>query len=77
MTVLAVSGSYKEGKQGERIRGLEGFQIEAEEERGRPIPRELRRAEAAELELDLELERLWRPMGGAGGGLGVWGSDME
>jgi len=30
------------GKKGEMIRGMQGFQIEAEEERGRPIPRELR-----------------------------------
>ena len=29
------------GNKGERIRGLQGFQIEAEEERGRPIPRKL------------------------------------
>ena len=43
---------------GEKIRGLLGLQIEAKEERGRPIPHELRRAEAAELELDLELGRL-------------------
>ena len=43
------------GERGEMISGMQGFQIEAEEERGRPIPRELRRAEAAELELDLEL----------------------
>ena len=53
------------------------FQIERERGRRRPVPRERRRAEAAELELDLELERLWRQMGGAGGGLGVWGSDRE
>ena len=50
------------------ISGMQGFQIEAEEERGRPIPRELRRAEAAELELDLELGRLWK-------GTGVQGDD--
>ena len=59
--------STERGNKGERIRGLQGFQIEAEEERGRPVPRELRRAEAAELELDLELGRLWRGTGGAGG----------
>ena len=63
------------GNKGERIRGLQGFQIEAEEERGRPVPRELRRAEAAELELDLELGRLWRGTGGAGGGFG--GAESE
>ena len=51
------------------------LQIGAEEERGRPVPRELWRAEAAEL--DLDLERLWGQMGGAGGGLGVQGSDRE
>ena len=55
------------GNKGERIRGLQGFQIERKEGRGRPVPRELRRAEAAELELDLELGRLWRGTGGAGG----------
>ena len=53
------------------------LQIGAEKERGRPVPCELRRAKAAELELDLKLERLWGQMGGAGGGLGVWGSDRE
>ena len=58
------------GKKGERIRGLQGFQIEAEEERGRPIPRELRRAEAAELELDLELGWSWRRVEGTGGRFG-------
>ena len=65
------------GKKGEMIRGARGFQIDRERGRRRPVPRERRRAEAAELELDLELERLWRQMGGAGGGLGVWGSDRE
>ena len=45
---------------------MQGFQIEAKEERGRLIPRELWRADAAELELDLELGRLWRRTGGAG-----------
>ena len=68
-TVPAVSGSYREGKQGETIRGVWGFQIEAEEERGRPVPRGLRRAEAAELELDLEL-------GGSGEELGVQGEGL-
>ena len=63
------------GNKGERVRGMQGFQIEAEEERGRPIPRELRRAETAELELDLELRRLWRGTGGAGGGFG--GAESE
>ena len=73
----AVSGSYREGDKGEMISRARWLQIGAEEERGRPVPRELRRAEVAELELDLELERLWGQMGGAGGGLGVWGSDRE
>ena len=43
------------GERGEMISGRRRFQIGAEEERGRPVPRELRRAEVAELELDLEL----------------------
>ena len=59
------------GNKGERIRGLQGFQIEAEEEWGRPVPRELRRAEAAELELDLELGCFWR---GVGGSVGCFGA---
>ena len=63
------------GKREEMISGRRRFQIGAEEERGRPIPRELRRAEAAELELDLELGRLWRGTGGAGGGFG--GAESE
>ena len=58
------------GNKGERIRGLHGFQIEAEEERGRPVRRELRRAEAAELELDLELGLVWRGVSGVWGCLG-------
>ena len=57
-------------------RGARGFQIEAEEELGRPVPRELWRAEALELELDLELGRLWRGTWGAeglfGGAEGEW-----
>ena len=65
------------GNRGKTIRGVWGFQIEAEEERWRPVPCELRRAEAAELELDLELGRLWRGVGGAGGRLGVWRGDRE
>ena len=65
----------KAGERGEMISVMQGFQIEAEEERGRPVPRELRRAEAAELELDLELGRLWRETGGAGGGFG--GAESE
>ena len=62
---------------GEMISGVRGFQIEVEEERGRPVPRELRRAEAAELELDLELGWFWRGRSGAGGRLGVWRGDRE
>ena len=46
------------------------LQIKRKERRGRPIPRELRRAESAELELDLELGRLWEGTGGAGGCFG-------
>ena len=65
------------GKRGERVSVAARFQIERKRGRRRPVPRERRRAEAAELELDLELERLWGQMGGAGGGLGVWGSDRE
>ena len=45
------------GKKGEMVRGARGFQIEAEEERGRHVPRELWRAEVAELKLDLEFRR--------------------
>ena len=63
------------GNKGEMIRGLQGFLIEAEEERGRPIPRELRRAEAVELELDLELGRLWRGTGAQDGCFGEWDSE--
>ena len=48
------------GKKGEMIRGARGFQIERELGWRRPITRERRRAEAAELELDLELGRFWR-----------------
>ena len=48
------------GERGEVMSGRRRFQIGAEEERGRPVPRELRRAEAAELGLDLELGRFWR-----------------
>ena len=55
------------------IRGARGFQIEAEEEQGELLPCGRWRAAAAEL----ELERLWRQVGGAGGGLRVWGSDRE
>ena len=65
------------GEKGEMIRGAWGFQIERKQGPRRPVLRERRRAEAAELELDLELGWLWRQMGGAGGGLGVWGSDRE
>ena len=65
------------GKRGEGVSGAAWFQIKRERGRRRPVPRERRRAEAEELELDLELERLWGQMGGAGGGLGVWGSDRE
>ena len=54
---LAAKGA---GEKGEMIRGARGFQIEEEEERGRPVTRELQRAEAAELGLDLELGRFWR-----------------
>ena len=57
-------------ERGEMINGRRRFQIGAEEERGRPVPRGLRRAEAAELELDLELGRLWRGTRGAWGGFG-------
>ena len=57
------------------IKGARGFQIEAEEERGRPVPRELRRAEAAELELDLELGQLWRGTEGEGQCFGEWDSE--
>ena len=65
------------GKRGERVSDAAQFQIERERGWRRHVPRERQRAEAAELELDLELGRLWRQMGGAGGGLGVWGSDRE
>ena len=65
------------GKRGEGVSGAAWFQIEREQGWRRPVPRERRRAEAAELELNLDLERLRGQMGGAGGGLGVWGSDRE
>ena len=73
----STSAANEAGERGEMISGRRRFQIGAEEERGRPVACELWRAEAAELELDLELGRLWGQMGGAGGGLGVWGSDRE
>ena len=55
------------GKRGERVSDAARFQIKRKRVRRRPVPRECRRAEAAELELDLELGRLWRQMCGAGG----------
>ena len=65
--VPAVPGCKRVGKERERVSGAARFQIEREQGRWRPVLRERRRAEAAELELDLELGRLWRQMGGAGG----------
>ena len=41
----AVSGSYREGKQGERIRVMHRLQIEKKERLGRHVRHELRRAE--------------------------------
>ena len=58
------------GNKGKRIRELQGFQIERKGGRGRPVPRELQRAEAAELELDLELGWSWRRVEGTGGRFG-------
>ena len=55
------------GKRGERVSDAVRFQIKRERGRRIPIPRERRRAEAAELKLDLELRRIWRKIGGAGG----------
>ena len=55
------------GKRGERVSDAVQLQIKREWGRRRPVAREHRRAEAAELELDLELGELWRQMGGAGG----------
>ena len=52
------------------VRGARRFQIEAEEEQGRPVPWDQRRPEAAELELDLELGLVWRGVSGVGGDLG-------
>ena len=51
------------GERGEMISGRRWFQIGAEEERGRPVPRKLRGAEAAKLEPDLELGCSWRRTG--------------
>jgi len=65
------------GKRGESISEARGVQFEREKERRRPVPADRRRPEAAELELDLELGRLWREVGGSGGGLGVWRGDRE
>ena len=48
------------GKRGERVSVAARFQIERKWGRRRPVPREHRRAEAAGLELDLELGRPWR-----------------
>ena len=62
------------GERGEMISGRRRFQIGAEEERGRLVPRKLRRAVEAELELDLELGRLWRGTGAEGGCYGEWDS---
>ena len=67
MVVPVGSGCKRGGGERGMISGRRQFQIGAEEEGGRPVPSELRRAEAAELELDLELGRLWRGTKGAGG----------
>ena len=65
------------GKRGEMVSDAVRFQIERKQGRRRPVPRGHRRAEAAELELDLELGWLWRQMDGSGGRLGVWESDRK
>ena len=66
-----IPAATERGNKGKPMRGVWGFQIEAEEERGRHVPHELRRAEAAELELDLELGCFWRGLGGSGGCFGA------
>ena len=63
------------GNIGEMIREVWRVQIEREEGRREPVPRDRRRPEAAELELDLELGCSWRRVEGTGGLFGVGGGE--